>query len=216
MLEPRLDFSDKPFESLGAESEFFRHAFRAQGRPDEALEQQSCVLVGLHGQPVLSGHYDALLKQFSDALNDFEGRKVGRHPLVYVEDLLHVPDHPLKVARQDDVGVAVGENLPQRLPIFLELLPFQFEFGDHLSRSHQLFYHVFVEHPSQVSLVARVEPVFFLERLKIAYGENSRNRSSINAVTHPVAQFDGGQVLKLDHLSAQSVFAVTKLDQLSH
>ena len=49
--------------------------------------------------------------------------EVCRVVLVDVEDLLGVPDHPVEVAGEHDVGRARGEDLPEALAVLVQLLP---------------------------------------------------------------------------------------------
>ena len=49
--------------------------------------------------------------------------EVGGQSFVDLKDLLSIPNHPLKIARQDDARLAHGENTANVLTIALQLLP---------------------------------------------------------------------------------------------
>ena len=49
--------------------------------------------------------------------------EVGGQSFVDLKDLLSIPNHPLKIARQDNARLAHGENTANVLTIALQLLP---------------------------------------------------------------------------------------------
>ena len=84
--------------------ECFIHCTMPVGKlKTQNLEKCRGVFVGLLRQLVFASHDDALLQKVPDAGDDLQRREVARVTLVDVEDLLRVPDHPLQVARKDDL-----------------------------------------------------------------------------------------------------------------
>lgn len=64
LLESVLDFSYQPLEGLRGETELLGDEFGAECGSDETLEEQSCVLVSLLTQLILSSHDHTLQQQF--------------------------------------------------------------------------------------------------------------------------------------------------------
>lgn len=113
-----------------------------------------------------------------------------------MENFLYVPDHTLKIAGKYDLRVTVREDLTQRFAITQQLFVLGFDLLNDVTRLGQLFDDFFVEHASDVALVAWIEAVTLLK--------------------HLVRQLDRGQILELYRFTAQPVLAVTQLNQLTH
>ena len=96
------------------------------------LEECSCVVVGQLGEFVVTSDDDALLQEVSNSGDDFDWREIARMTFVDVENLLSVPDHSLKIARQDHLVVSGRENLSERLSVLAQLFPFALDLGNHL------------------------------------------------------------------------------------
>ena len=78
--------------------------------PDQTLEQDGGVLIGLLGQSVLARHHHALLEEVPHPRDHLHRVQVDGIPPGDVEDLLSVPDHPLQLAGQHNLGGAWGTN----------------------------------------------------------------------------------------------------------
>lgn len=63
LLEPVFDFSYQPLEGLGGKAELLGDELGAESGTYETLEEQSCVLVSLLTQLILSSHDHTLQQQ---------------------------------------------------------------------------------------------------------------------------------------------------------
>jgi len=113
-----------------------------------------------------------------------------------VENLLSIPDHPVKIARKHNLCITLRENLPESLPVFDKLLPLPLNLCNNLTLSNHFSENFIIEHLSHESFIRRVKLELALKTV--------------------VAECDSFNALELNMLPCQPVFTISELDDLSH